>query len=261
MPSAVINDFRIHYERGGQGPLLVLLHGISSSARSWQHQLQELANEYDVVAWDMRGYGSSSDPLAEYTMADLCSDLESLLDHLGFSSAHLGGLSTGGVLAQDFYGRCPERVRSLILADTNAGQAVLDEAERQARLDQRPAGSAEPAGFARQRTPSMLSPDAPREVIEEAETILGEVHPDGYRFAAKAFASTDEREVLPRIAVPTLVIWGEFDTVCPREDIDFLAVNIPGARLEVIPGAGHLSNLENPEAFNAAVRSFLAAVG
>jgi 3-oxoadipate enol-lactonase len=261
MPSAVINDFRIHYERGGQGPLLVLLHGISASARSWQHQLQDLADVYDVVAWDMRGYGSSSDPLAEYGIADLCSDLEGLLDHLGFRAAHLGGLSMGGVLAQDFYGRCPDRVRSLILADTNAGQAVLEEVERQARLDQRLAGAAEPSGYARQRTPSMLSPDAPPEVIEEAEAMMAEIHPDGYRYAARAFAETDEREVLPRINVPTLVVWGEFDAVCPREDAEFLASNIPGAQLEIISKAGHLSNLENPEAFNAVVRRFLASTG
>src|SRR5579872_6952709 len=89
MPNATINDFHIHYERGGSGPLLILLHGIGSNARSWQHQLQGLADEYDVVAWDMRGYGSSSDPIAPYTMQEVASDLAGLLDHLGFEKAHV----------------------------------------------------------------------------------------------------------------------------------------------------------------------------
>jgi pimeloyl-ACP methyl ester carboxylesterase len=260
MPNATINDLRIHYERGGQGPLLILLHGIGSNARSWQHQLQGLADEYDVVAWDMRGYGSSSDPAGPYSSADLAGDVAGLLDHLGFEKAHVGGLSMGGVLALEFYGCQPQRVRSLILADTNAGQAVLSEEERQQRLDQRIAGAAEPAGLARQRTPMLLSPDASPEVIAEAEMIMAEIHPEGYRYAARAFAETDVRHVLPRIEVPTLVIWGECDTICPREDADFLTENIRGAQFELIPKAGHLSNQENPVAFNAAVRRFLTGV-
>ena len=260
MPNATVNDLRIHYERGGSGPLLVLLHGIGSNARSWQHQLQGLADEYDVVAWDMRGYGSSSDPSGPYSMGDAADDLAGLLDHLGFGKGHIGGLSMGGVLAQEFYRRHPQRVRSLILADTNAGQGALGEEERQRRLEQRLSGAAEPAGLARQRTPALLSVDAPPEVVAEAESIMAEVHPDGYRFAAQAFAETDERDLLPRIEVPTLVIWGECDTVCSRADADYLAENIKGAQFELIPRAGHLSSQENPAAFNDAVRRFLAGV-
>lgn len=260
MPNATINDFRIHYERAGQGPLVVLLHGIGSNARSWAHQLQALAVEYDVVAWDMRGYGSSSDPLEPYAMADIASDLAGLLQHLGFDKAHIGGLSMGGVIAQEFYGLYPERVRSLILADTNAGQKRLGEDERQARLAQRLSGAAEPTGLARVRTPSLLSPDASPEVVAEAESIMAEIHPEGYRLAARAFAETDQSDLLPRIEVPALVIWGECDTVVTREEADYLVENIKGARLEVIPKAGHLSNLENIEAFNAALLRFLATV-
>jgi 3-oxoadipate enol-lactonase len=260
MPNATINGRRIHYERAGQGPLLALLHGIGSNARSWAHQLQALAAEYDVVAWDMRGYGSSDDPPAPYSMAEVADDLAGLLDHLGFSKAHVCGLSMGGVIAQEFYGRHPDRVRSLILADTNAGQGRLSEEERQARLAQRMAGAAEPSGLARQRTPMLLSPAASPEVVAEAESIMAEIHPEGYRLAATAFAETDETEVLPRISVPTLVVWGEFDSVVSREEVDYLAQNIRGAQFEIIPKAGHLSNLENPEAFNAAVRRFLATV-
>ncbi|MBV9120977.1 MAG: alpha/beta fold hydrolase [Chloroflexi bacterium] len=260
MPYANIGNLRIHYERGGQGPALVLLHGIGSNARSWQHQVQGLAADHDVIAWDMRGYGGSSDPDAQYTMQDVAGDLAALLDHLGLPRAHIGGLSMGGVVAQEFYRYHSDRVRSLILADTNAGQGGLAADERQRRLDQRLAGAAEPAGLARQRTPVLLSEYASPEVIQEAESIMSEIHPDGYRLAARAFAETDERDLLPRINVPTLVLWGEFDTVCPREEADLLASTIPNARLQVIPRAGHLSSQENPDDFNAAVRAFLAGL-
>ncbi len=260
MPNATFGDLRIHYERGGQGPLLVLLHGIGSNARSWGHQLQGLAGEYDVVAWDMRGYGSSSDPDGPYSLEDIAGDLAGLLDHLGFEKAHVGGLSMGGVVAQEFYRYFPQRVRSLILADTSAGQRALEEEERQRRLEQRLTGAAEPAGLARQRTPQLLSPDAPPDVVAEAESIMAEIHPEGYRLAARAFSETDERDLLPRIDVPTLVLWGEYDTVATRQDVEVLASNIKGAQFEVIPRAGHLSNQENSEAFNDAVRRFLSAV-
>jgi pimeloyl-ACP methyl ester carboxylesterase len=122
------------------------------------------------------------------------------------------------------------------------------------------AGAAEPAGLARQRTPVLLSPDAPPHVIAEAESIMAEIHPEGYRMAAQALAQTDERDLLPRIDVPTLILWGECDTVASREDVEVLANNIKGAQFEVIPKAGHLSNQENPEAFNDALRRFLATV-
>lgn len=260
MPNANVNNLRIHYERGGRGPLLVLLHGVGSNASSWQHQLQGLAGEYDIVAWDMRGYGSSSDPEGPYSMADVAADLAGLLDHLGFEKSHVGGLSMGGVIAQEFYRYYPQRVRSLILADTNAGQRALDEEERQRRLEQRLSGAAEPAGLARQRTPLLLSPDAPPHVVAEVESIMAEVHPEGYRLAASAFSETDERDLLPKIEAPTLILWGECDTICTRQDIDVLAENIKGAQFEVIPRAGHLSNQENPEAFNDALRRFLATV-
>jgi 3-oxoadipate enol-lactonase len=257
MPNADINGFRIHYERAGQGPLLALLHGVSTNARSWAHQLQALADTHDVVAWDMRGYGSSSDPEAPYTMSDLSADLAGLLDHLGVEAAHLCGLAMGGVLALDFYGRYPSRVKSLILAETGAGQAVVSGEERQQGVEQRQAAAVE-AGPARPKTPMLLSPDAPAEVVAEAESVMAEMHPEGYRFAAQAYAQTDERELLPRIDVPALVIWSECDTLCPREDAEYLAQNIRGARLEVMPKAGHLVNQENPEAFNNALRRFLA---
>ncbi len=257
MPSVEINGFRIHYERAGAGRPLVLLHGITGNARLWQHQLQDLAARHDVVAWDMRGYGSSSDPAGPYTLADVAEDLAGLLDHLGFQAAAIGGHAMGGVLALDFYARYAARVDALILADTNAGHAELVVEERApARA---PMAAAE-AAVLRPGTPALLSLDAPPEVLDEAEHILAELHPDGYRYAAHALAEADEREVLPTIAVPALVIWGELDEVTTREDAESLAQRIPGAQFEVISKAGHLSNLEQPEAFSAAVRRFLSAL-
>ncbi|MBV8083314.1 MAG: alpha/beta fold hydrolase [Chloroflexi bacterium] len=257
MPNVEINGYRIHYERAGAGRPLVLLHGITGNARLWQHQLQDLAAGYDVVAWDMRGYGSTSDPAGPYTLADVATDLAGLLDHLGFTSATIGGHAMGGVLALEFYARHPDRVQALILADTNAGHAELVAEERTA--PRAPMAAAE-AAVLRPNTPALLSLDAPPEVLDEAEHIIAELHPDGYRYAAHALAEADEHAVLPNITVPTLVLWGDRDEVTSREDAESLAQRIPGAHLKVISTAGHLSNLEQPEAFNAAVRRFLSAL-
>src|SRR5579871_2685350 len=120
MPDAQNGELRIHYERAGRGPALMLLHAQGFNSKLWQPQM-ELAGAFDIVAWDMRGFGSSSDPLAPYAMADLAADLAAVLDHAGIERAHVCGISMGGAVAQEFAGRYPERVSKLVLADTNPG--------------------------------------------------------------------------------------------------------------------------------------------
>lgn len=118
MPDADVNGLRIHYERTGSGPALVFLHAQGFNAKLWRRQL-ELAADYDVLAWDMRGYGQSSAPEAPYAMADLADDLAALLDHAGVERASVCGISMGGVVAQEFAGR--RRVwRSLLAGEKDA---------------------------------------------------------------------------------------------------------------------------------------------
>ncbi|SRR5579884_935030 len=261
MPDAAVRGGRIHYERAGRGPLLVALHGIGGSARSWRHQLDGLADDFTVVAWDARGYGGSSDPDRELTIDDYADDVAALLDHLDAPRAHLLGISWGGVIALAAYRRHPARVETLLLADTYRGGGTLPEPERSARLARRLAVTEglTPAELARQRTPALFTAGVDAATRAEAEAIMAAIHPAGYRQAAIALAHADESAVLPRIAVPTLVLSGDQDGVLPLPESETLARAIPGAQLVVIPNAGHASNQEQPAAFNAAVRAFLRA--
>jgi 3-oxoadipate enol-lactonase len=250
---------RVHFERAGAGPALLLLHGIGSNSRSFRHQLAGLSDSFDVLAWDAPGYGRSADPAASFSMADLADTAVHLLDELNLQRAHVLGVSMGGVVAQLVYHRHADRVRSLILVDTNAGGGALPEPERSERVRRRleAIDGLAPRELARQRAPQLVRPDAPRAVVQELEDIMAEVRPAGYRAAALALAATDLTSRLASIGVPTLVVHGADDAVVPLATGRALAAAIPGARLAIIERAGHVSNQERPDAFNTLVREFL----
>jgi 3-oxoadipate enol-lactonase len=153
-------------------------------------------------------------------------------------------------------------VLSLILADTNAGGGGLPEPERSERVRRRieAIDRLTPRQLAHARAPQLVRPDAPTALVAEVEDIMAEVRPAGYRAAALALGATDLRSLLARIAVPTLVVHGSDDGVVPVAIGRELADAIPGAALVVLERAGHVSNQEQPAAFNAAVRRFLESV-
>ena len=251
---------RLHFERAGVGPPLLLLHGIGSSSRSFRHQLAGLSDAYDVIAWDAPGYGRSEDPAAAFTLEDLADQAVGLLGDLDIDSCHILGVSLGGVVAQLMYQRHPAHVRSLILADTTPGGGALPEPMRSDRVRQRLESLERlgPRGMAEQRAPQLARPEAPPELIAELVDIMAEVRPAGYRAAATALGRTDLTSQLKAIRAPTLVIHGECDRVVPLSTARELTDAIPDAHLVVIPDAGHVANQEQPEAFNAAVRDFLS---
>jgi pimeloyl-ACP methyl ester carboxylesterase len=254
---------RIHYERRGTGAALLLLHGIGSSSRAFRHQLSDLSDVFDVIAWDAPGYGQSEDPpTAEFSIADQADCAAQLLDELQLDSAHVLGVSMGGVVAQMLYHRHAHRVRSLVLCDTNPGGGALPEPERSERVRQRVQnlqrlGARE---MARQRAPVLVTPEAPPALVQELADIMAEVRPAGYCAAAVALGNTDLTASLQDIRVPTLVVHGACDRVVPPDTGRQLAESIPGARLVVIPDAGHVANQERPLEFTAAVRAFLCAL-
>ena len=152
---------KVHCERAGNGPeVLLLLHGIGSNSRSFRQQLAGLSDAYSVIAWDAPGYGRSADPPSQFSMADLADRAVELLDDLHIDTAHVLGVSMGGVVAQLVALRHPERVRSLILADTNPGGAAVPEPERSARVQQRLAAldTLGPQRMAAQRAPNLVRP-------------------------------------------------------------------------------------------------------
>jgi pimeloyl-ACP methyl ester carboxylesterase len=248
----------IAFRRSGEGPPLILLHGFTQDSRVWRPQLEDLPDEFDVIAWDAPGAGASADPTDVFTIADWADDLATLLDRLRVDRAHVLGLSWGGFLAQELYRRHERRVSSLVLADTYAGwkgslpngvaEQRLAAALRDSRLS--------PSEFVALYLPSMFSQHPPAKESHELARIMAEFHPIGFRLMAAALAVADTRDLLPTIRVPTLLIWGDQDARSPLDVAHQFHEAIPGSRMVVIPGAGHMSSLENPAAFNDHVRNF-----
>ncbi len=248
MPDATIDGATIHYETAGEGFPLVLLHGIGSNSRSWRRQISALSRDFKVIAWDAPGYGLSSDPAGKPSMTFYADRLRTLLDTMVLSRVFLLGHSTGGVIAQEFYRTHASYVEKLILADT---RYIGSQRTLQQRLDA--IRTMTPEELAADRAPKLLSSAAPPEMLREVESIMSEVRRPGYEFAAIALAECDTRDVLRHLRVPALLIWGSEDEITP------LWEEVPsGARLRIIPGAGHLCYIEQPDAFNSIVREFLS---
>ena len=191
-------------------------------------------------------------------MAQFADCLAGLLENAGVSSAHMLGLSWGGTMALEFYRRHPDRVLSLILADTYAGWAgSLGEEAAAQRLARCLRESEMPAEeWVPQWVPDAFSGTASQALLDELASIMSDFHPVGFRAMSRALAP-DFRKILPLIEAPTLLLWGDDDKRSPLSNGELMRDSIPGARLVVIPGAGHLSSAEQPERFNAAVREFL----
>jgi pimeloyl-ACP methyl ester carboxylesterase len=256
-----VGEHSIAYRRAGRGPALVLLHGFLCDSRVWRTQLAGLATDFAIVAWDAPGAGLSSDPPDAFTTDDWARCLARFLDAIGVTRAHVLGLSWGGILAQELYRVDPARIDRLILAGTYAGWrgSLPPEAcvQRLARCEHD--SLLPPAEFAPLWVPEMFTPAASNDLLAEMSTVFSGFHPHGFRLMAKSCADTDTTDLLPAIEAPTLLLWGDGDRRSPVTIAQQLHGMIPGAELTVIPEAGHVSNMERPEAFNAAVRRFLAS--
>jgi pimeloyl-ACP methyl ester carboxylesterase len=253
----------IAYERAGTGPPLVLLAGyVGDAGATWGAQIDDLSDEFTVVAWDTPGSGRSSDPPESFDLSDYADCLAAFMKALGLGPAHLVGLSFGGGLALEFYRRHPQIPISLVLASAYAGwrgsltPEVVDQRLQQV-LD---LADLPPDRFAAAVLPTMFSPSAPDSLVQTYGANIRSFHPVGLRVMARAFARADLRDVLPGLAVPTLLLYGDADVRAPLDVAHGLASAIPDSKLVVLPGVGHVSSVEAPERFNAEVRSFLGSL-
>jgi pimeloyl-ACP methyl ester carboxylesterase len=260
MERVLATGMRIAYERAGGGPPIVLLHGILSDSRMWRRQLTALSDEFTVIAWDAPGCGLSADPPEAFSMTDYADCLATFIESLEVSRAHVVGLSWGGVLAQELYRRHASSIRSLVLAATYAGwKGSLPDDVCAARLQNCLRESYQPASaFVPGWIPGLLTAGAEPELVRDVITTMSAFHPVGYRAMAQAVADADERDVLPMIRVPTLILWGDADQRAPLAVGKHLRDQIPAAKMAVLEGAGHLSNVEFSEGFNAELRKFLS---
>jgi pimeloyl-ACP methyl ester carboxylesterase len=254
------NGLEIAYERVGEGPPLVLVHGAADDSRVWQPQVDTLSDEFTVVAWDEPGAGRSSDVPADFGLADYANCLAALIEVVALGPAHVAGISWGGTVAQELYRHDPAHVATLILADTYAGwKGSLPEDELRARVAGAREMLAAPTEEFDPALQGLFAGDPPAEFVPLLHDIAADVRPESLRTQLSVMAEADQRDLLPRIAVPTLLIWGELDARSPLTVAHQLEEAIPDATLVVIPGCGHVSNLERPEQFNEAVREFCRA--
>ena len=253
-----VNGHSIAYRYAGEGPPLVLLHGFLCDSRCWRTQLEGLSDSFRVVAWDAPGAGSSSDPPDPFTITDWAHYLAQFLDIVGIESAHVLGLSWGGVLAQEFYRLYPARVQGLILSDTYAGwRGSLPEPASEKRLERCfLESSLPPEEFVPLWVPEFFTEETSPDLKVEMSAVVSDFHPIGFRLMAKSLHATDTTDLLPDIGVPTLVLWGDDDRRSPMNIAEQLRDAIPDAELAIIANAGHVSNMEQPEEFNARVRRF-----
>ena len=242
------------------GPV-VLLHAFPLNKRMWEAQRNELSQRFRVITPDFRGHGESEGPQEDSTMERLAEDVRGLLDALRLPRVVLGGLSMGGYAAFAFYRRHAARVAALVLADTRA-QADTNEG-RQARYQLAALAEKEGSGAVAERLlPKLLAPstqESQPEIVAAVREMILSTPPAGIVRALRGMAGrADSGPLLPTIHCPTLILVGEQDTLTPPADSEAMAKAIPRAQLELIPGAGHLSNIEQPGRFTDLLQDFLA---
>ena len=253
MTRARLNGIDIDYEVSGSGPPVLLSHGYSATRRMWDGQHRAF-DDHRIISWSMRGHGhtESPDDPAQYSADLTVADMQALLRHLAVERAVIGGLSLGGTVSLAFYLAHPEMVRALVICDSGPGYRNAEARaawnkrahDRAAELESR--GLEVLAGRSREM----------REAMGHHASAQGLAH------SARGMLAQEGSEVidgLGSIKVPTLVIVGDQDQpfLAPCE---YMAKKIPGARLEVIPGAGHSSNLDQPAIFNRVLGDFLASL-
>lgn len=256
--SVSISGFRITFRRCGVGPPLLLLHGAVCDSRVWRSQLETLSNEFTVVAWDAPGCGGSSDPPDTARLPEFGSCLASFIDAIDLRQPHVLGHSWGSALALELYRQHPSVPRTLSLVGAYAGWAGSLPAEEVATRLRFALDVAQQSGaFEPTSIPGLFSDVMPVNRAEELATIMSEIRPVGTRVMAHALAEADLREVLPRIEVPTLLLYGDADERSPLRVANELHDAIGPSMLVVLSGVGHECYLEAGPAFDTTVRKFL----
>ena len=260
MSKANVNGNEVYYELHGKegAPWLAFSHSLACNVRMWDGQVEALADRFRILVYDTRGHGQSAAPAGPYTLDELADDFHALLKHLGVQRLHFVGLSMGGMIGQTFALKYPGLFDSLTLADTTSRYPV----EAKPMWDQR-IKTAESQGMQplvqgtleRWFTEPFRKSHADK-VKKIAESILS-TPPAGYAGCCAAIPRIDVTDRLKEINCRSLVICGDQDPGTPPAMARQIHENLPGSKLVMIPQAAHISNLEQPEAFNRALSEFL----
>lgn len=255
------DDFMLAYQDSCSGPTLLLIHGFPLNSSLWEPQLEDLSDAARLLAPDLRGFGLSGNSNEPYTVALMADDCMGLLDALGVQEpVVVCGHSMGGYIAFEFYRRFRDWVAGMIListrpgADTPAGQTGREQMAQKAREEG-------PEAIAAAMLPKLLAPETynrDEDLVAFVRDMMESATVDGIVGSLMAMKDRpDSTELLAEIDVPTLIIHGDEDQIVPFEEAEKMRDAIPRAELVLVPGAGHLPNLEQAEGFNEAVWDFL----
>jgi 3-oxoadipate enol-lactonase len=252
------NGIEIHYTVEGNGPWVVMSHSLACNLSMWDEQTAMLARRYKVLRYDLRGHGATDAPAGDYTFEMLAYDVHGLLQALGIESCHWVGLSIGGMIGQTFALKFPGVFKTLVLADTTSRNPPEARPMWEARIKTAREKGMEALVEAtlgrwftepfRKSRPDMMA---------RMGAMIRATPVAGYAGSCAAIPTINLTDKLKAITCPTLVIVGEQETAAPVEVARAIHAAIPGSELVIIPSAAHISNLEQPAAFNRALLSFL----
>ena len=261
MPFIQNHDAKIYWDERGEGEPLLLIMGLAYPSDMWYRTRPLLAEKYRTIAIDNRGIARSDMPPGPYPIALMASDALAVLDAAGVESAHVYGISMGGMIAQELTLQHPERVRSLILGCTAAGGPTTIQAEPEVGQMISARGIMSPEEAAEAAVPFIYHPSTPRARIDEDLNVRRPwfARPEAYMAQLQGILAWEAYSRLPQITTPTLVIHGENDRLVPAGNGRLIAGRIPGAKLVMIPQASHIYPTDQPEASHRAILEFLAA--
>jgi pimeloyl-ACP methyl ester carboxylesterase len=246
----------ISYQDQGKGPAVLLIHAFPLNSRMWESEIAALSGRFRVIAPDVRGFGDSQPPSA-WTMEDMADDLNEFLDKLGVQDASIVGVSMGGYIALTFWSKYPNRVRQLVHSNSRA--RADNDTEKAARNEM--IAALEQSGSAilpDRMLPRLLQPNPIPEVARNVRNMIQQANGAAAAYAVMAMRDRmDFSTLLHRVACPMMVIAGENDVIIRVEEARAIADAVSGGVFVKIPNSGHLSNLENPEAYISALSTFL----
>jgi 3-oxoadipate enol-lactonase len=250
----------ISVDYSGQGEMVLFLHGIGGNKKNWKNNINFFSKNFLTVAWDTRGYGDSDDYNGELDFDNILDDLKKVIDFFKKTRAHIVGLSMGGQIATLFYDKYPNYVKTLTLCDTHFGLSNLSPTEIEKFINLRK----EP--LLNGKVPKDIAPSVASTLIGDTNNIsaynqlvesMSLLHKESYLKTIESSMRTEHRHIFKNIKVPTLIMVGELDTLTPPSMSKSIMNEIKGSYLKIIPKAGHLINIEEPDIFNQNLIQFL----